>query len=91
MLAFASQAIFEAMANNDLSITGQSYNIIAAKSKYVYVCMLLCSKRIECASIWFKNNECKLFNSVNSDYFVDSVGTIIYRRKKVLGLNLGYD
>ena len=89
MLAFASEAIFEPIRNKDLSITGQSNLIGTAKMMDLYMCMLLCSNKIECASIRYKNNECKLFNSVKLDYFIDSVGTFIYRRKSVLGLNLG--
>ena len=91
MPAFADQAIFEAIKSKELSATDQSNYLEVSQVRDVYVCMLRCSNRIECASIRFKNNECKLYNSVKLDYFIDTVGTFIYRRKKVLGLNLGYD
>ena len=91
MLAFASEAIYEPFTNKDLSIPGQSNYLKVSQVRDLYVCMLLCSNKIECASIRFQNNVCKLFHSVKLDYFIDSVGTFIYRRKKVLGLNLGYD
>ena len=85
----ASKAAFEPIRNKDLSIQGQSNYLEAAKVRNVYLCMAKCSNKIGCVSIRFEKNECKIFSSVDSDYFIDSVGTFIYRRKKVLGLNLG--
>ena len=87
--AFGSEAIFESIRNKDLSIIDQSNYLGKAKLMNLDMCMLLCSNRTECASIRFENNECILFNSVKLDYFINSVGTFIYRRKKALGLNLG--
>jgi hypothetical protein len=89
--AFGSEAIFEPIRNKDLSTTAQSSYIATAKLMDLYVCMLQCSNNIGCVSIRFEKNECKMFNSVKTDYFIDSIGTFIYRRKKALGLNLGYD